>query len=54
MQIENLMVKQFVPQKLLLANDKVKVFVTHCGCNSVAESLYYNGTPMYGLPLSAD
>jgi UDP:flavonoid glycosyltransferase YjiC (YdhE family) len=37
----------------VLAHPNVRVFVSHCGINSVHESLYA-GTPVVGLPLMAD
>eukprot|EP00352_Strombidinopsis_acuminata_P006949 CAMPEP_0176373792 /NCGR_PEP_ID=MMETSP0126-20121128/26302_1 /TAXON_ID=141414 ORGANISM="Strombidinopsis acuminatum, Strain SPMC142" /NCGR_SAMPLE_ID=MMETSP0126 /ASSEMBLY_ACC=CAM_ASM_000229 /LENGTH=84 /DNA_ID=CAMNT_0017734103 /DNA_START=881 /DNA_END=1132 /DNA_ORIENTATION=- len=47
MTMPNLKVADFIPQKLLLNEDKVKMFVTHCGANSIHESFYFNGTPMW-------
>mmetsp|Transcript_30246 Transcript_30246/g.41013 ORF Transcript_30246/g.41013 Transcript_30246/m.41013 type:complete len:172 (-) Transcript_30246:365-880(-) len=46
----NIMVREFVPQKMLLNDPRIKMFVTHCGANSVHEAFYYNGTPLFGLP----
>jgi UDP:flavonoid glycosyltransferase YjiC (YdhE family) len=37
----------------VLAHPNVGVFVSHCGINSVHESLYA-GTPIVGLPMLAD
>ena len=53
MNLTNILVKSFVPQKELLALPNVKLFITHCGGTSVAESLY-NGTPMLGFPIDGD
>mmetsp|Transcript_1847 Transcript_1847/g.1269 ORF Transcript_1847/g.1269 Transcript_1847/m.1269 type:complete len:155 (+) Transcript_1847:813-1277(+) len=49
----NLLIQPFVPQKKLLQNEKVKLFVTHCGAGSVSESLNF-GTPMLGFPQAID
>jgi hypothetical protein len=35
----NILVQSFVPQKELLGIPKVKLFITHCGGDLVAESL---------------
>jgi len=43
----NFIVRPQVPQLEVLQNSSL--FVTHCGMNSVMESLYY-GVPMVGLP----
>jgi UDP-N-acetylglucosamine:LPS N-acetylglucosamine transferase len=43
----------FVPQKWILQQDNIKVFISHCGMNSVQESLY-NGIPILGVPFQMD
>ncbi|KAF0980319.1 hypothetical protein FDP41_013533 [Naegleria fowleri] len=43
----------FVPQKGLLSLDKVKIFLTHCGGNSINEALYF-GKLLIGMPFSFD
>jgi UDP:flavonoid glycosyltransferase YjiC (YdhE family) len=41
------------PPRAILAHGNVKVFVSHCGINSVHESLQA-GTPIVGIPMLAD
>lgn len=53
MNLTNILIKSFVPEKELLAMPKVKLFITHCGGTSVVDSLY-NGTPMLGFPTEPD
>ncbi|XP_061370857.1 anthocyanidin 3-O-glucosyltransferase 7-like [Gastrolobium bilobum] len=43
----------WVPQTHVLGHDSVGVFVTHCGCNSVFESIS-NGVPMICRPFFGD
>ncbi|CAK8530353.1 unnamed protein product [Lathyrus sativus] len=43
----------WVPQTQVLGHDSVGVFVTHCGCNSVFESIS-NGVPMICRPFFGD
>mmetsp|Transcript_2452 Transcript_2452/g.2885 ORF Transcript_2452/g.2885 Transcript_2452/m.2885 type:complete len:520 (-) Transcript_2452:178-1737(-) len=47
------MVAPFVAQVALLQHANVKAFVSHCGANSLYESLYA-GTPVLALPLALD
>ncbi len=47
--LPNIMLEKFVPQLELLADQRVTSFVTHCGGNSVVESMYY-GKVMIGFP----
>jgi MGT family glycosyltransferase len=50
----NLRILDWGPAPLaILAHSKVKVFVSHCGINSVHESLHA-GTPIVGIPMFAD
>jgi hypothetical protein len=44
---------QWVPQFAVLAHPAVKAFVTHCGANSIHESLYH-AVPMVALPFFDD
>ena len=43
----------FIPQKAFLRMDKVHIFLTHCGANSVLEGLY-EGKALIGMPYSFD
>jgi UDP:flavonoid glycosyltransferase YjiC (YdhE family) len=46
--------ERWVPSQVsVLAHPNVRAFVSHCGINSVHESLYA-GTPIVGIPLLAD
>ncbi|KAG2374038.1 hypothetical protein C9374_011117 [Naegleria lovaniensis] len=47
------LLKGFVPQRGLLSLNKIKIFLTHCGANSVAEALYF-GKLLLGMPFSFD
>jgi polyene glycosyltransferase len=50
----NVRVEQWVPSQVsVLAHPNVRAFVSHCGVNSVHESLFA-GTPVVGIPLLAD
>jgi len=42
-----------IPQLDVLAHPAVKVFVSHCGANSLIESLYF-GKPILGIPVRGD
>ena len=51
---DNLRVEAWVPSPVgILAHPNVKAFVSHCGINSVHESLHA-GTPIVGIPLFGD
>ncbi len=50
---KNLRLETFVPQWDVLASRRVLVFVSHCGANSLYESLL-NGTPVVCCPGKAD
>ena len=49
----NIHIKKWVPQNDLLAHPKLGLFITHCGLNSVIESVSH-GKPMLGFPISLD
>mmetsp|Transcript_22966 Transcript_22966/g.17406 ORF Transcript_22966/g.17406 Transcript_22966/m.17406 type:complete len:102 (+) Transcript_22966:1008-1313(+) len=53
MNLPNLFLKPFIPQKELMNHPKTKAFISHGGSNSLFESLYY-GLPVFGMPLDAD
>jgi glucuronosyltransferase len=53
MELSNVFLSSWVPQKELLANPKLKLFCTHGGANSMIESLYF-GTPLLGFGQDAD
>ncbi|EDV23757.1 uncharacterized protein TRIADDRAFT_3259, partial [Trichoplax adhaerens] len=50
---DNVKVVSWFPQNDLLAHRNCKLFVTHCGLNSMYESAYH-GVPMVAVPLFAD
>jgi MGT family glycosyltransferase len=43
----------FVPQQGVLRHSSVKAFLSHCGMNSISESLF-NGKPILGMPMFGD
>ena len=49
----NFMIDSWVPQKGILALSKTKLFLSHCGGNSIMESLYF-GVPLLGFPQAKD
>lgn len=51
--LPNVHYRSWLPQVDLLANPRVKVFITHGGMNSIHESLHF-GVPMIILPIFAD
>lgn len=53
MNVPNLFLTPWVPQKELMASDKVKLFMSHGGANSLIESFYF-GTPVLGFGQDGD
>lgn len=51
--LPNLLALPWIPQNDLLADDRVKVLVTHAGISSVVEAAYH-GKPLVVVPLSLD
>ena len=49
--ISNLKYASWAPQKELFSNDKVKLFLTHCGANGVIEANYFGVKPL-GAPIT--
>jgi MGT family glycosyltransferase len=49
----SLRILEWAPQRAVLAHPNVKVFVSHCGINSVYESVH-TGTPIVGIPMFGD
>lgn len=50
---KNILTKEWLPQKEILAHPNVKVFITHGGMLGTTESVY-NGKPMIGIPCFGD
>ena len=51
--LPNVFLSKWVPQRQILAQEKLHMFITHGGANSVYESLYF-GTPMMGFAIGLD
>jgi len=49
----NVLFVDWVDQRSLLGNQKVKLLITHCGMNSVLEA-FHSGVPMIGIPTMGD
>ncbi|KAK2154139.1 hypothetical protein LSH36_275g01042 [Paralvinella palmiformis] len=43
----------WLPQNDLLSHDNVKLFISHCGINSILESVYHS-VPIIGFPICLD
>lgn len=46
-------IESFAPQQAILAHPAIAAFISHCGMNSLSESLYH-GKPILGLPFFGD
>ena len=46
-------IEDFVPQRAVLSHPEVRVFVSHCGMNSINEALYWE-KPILALPFFGD
>ena len=49
----NIIMMDWLPQNGILAHKNVKLFVTHCGLNSILEAVY-NAVPILGVPFAFD
>uniref|UniRef100_A0A1B0CGN3 Udp-glucoronosyl and udp-glucosyl transferase n=2 Tax=Lutzomyia longipalpis TaxID=7200 RepID=A0A1B0CGN3_LUTLO len=52
-QPKNVMTQKWMPQDDILANEKVRVFVSHGGLGGINEAKYH-GVPIVGIPFFAD
>lgn len=50
---ENVLIGKWLPQDDILAHKNVKLFISHCGLGSTAESKYH-AVPIVAVPLFAD
>ena len=51
--LKNILLKNYVPQKELLNDQRVFAFLSHGGANSITEAMYY-GTPLLVFPQGHD
>lgn len=51
--VENVKILPWIPQNDLLAHDKVRLFITHGGFNSLVEAVYH-ATPVIVFPIALD
>ena len=52
--LQNILLDKWIPQKELLSLPKTRLFITHCGMNSIYESIYFGAVPMLGFSQAAD
>jgi UDP:flavonoid glycosyltransferase YjiC (YdhE family) len=50
---KNVKISEWFPQQDILGHKKLRAFVTHCGSNSLIETVYH-GAPIVGLPVFYD
>lgn len=50
---ENVLISKWLPQDGVLAHPNIRLFISHCGLGSVAESKYH-GVPIVGMPIGID
>ncbi|XP_062597655.1 UDP-glucuronosyltransferase 1A1-like [Saccostrea cucullata] len=50
---KNILTVSWLPQNDVLANKRVKAFITHCGNSGQYEALYH-GVPMIAIPIAGD
>ncbi|CAD5227888.1 unnamed protein product [Bursaphelenchus okinawaensis] len=50
---DNVFAEEWLPQKQLLADQRLKLFITHCGMNSFSEFTLH-GVPVLTIPLAVD
>ena len=50
---DNVFIGKWLPQDDILAHPKIKIFISHCGLGSVAESKYH-GVPIVAMPIAID
>ncbi|BAU10557.1 glycosyltransferase, MGT family [Leptolyngbya sp. NIES-3755] len=50
---DSVRIESFVPQFAVLSHPAIRVFVSHCGMNSILEALYWK-TPILALPFFGD
>jgi glucuronosyltransferase len=50
---DNVLISKWVPQDDVLAHNKLRLFISHCGLGSVAEAMYH-GVPIVAMPIGID
>ncbi|XP_043467687.1 UDP-glycosyltransferase UGT5-like [Leptopilina heterotoma] len=50
---DNVLPMPWIPQIPVLRHKNTRIFITHCGLNSINEAMYF-GVPMIGIPLFGD